>query len=162
MNSVEIDWKILVGQIINFAILFFVLKTLVYKPFLALLKTRREKIEEGINKSIEADKKLDKIGEMRVDLERINEEEKKKILIKAEEEAKKRLEEANRKAEEERSAILSKAQKEADVLKESEKEETKKKTIENAFNLTEKLLKENIDEKKGKQIAEDFLSKLKV
>ncbi len=162
MNSVEIDWKILVGQIINFAILFFVLKTLIYKPFLNLLKTRREKIEEGINKSIEADKELSKIGEMKSDLERINEEEKKKILVKAEDEAKKRLEEANKKAEEERSAILAKAQKEADVLKESEKEETKKKTIENAFNLTEKLLKESIDEKKGKQIAEDFLSKLKV
>ena len=162
MNSVEIDWKILVGQIINFAILFFVLKTLIYKPFLNLLKTRREKIEEGINKSIEADKELSKIGEMKSDLERINEEEKKKILVKAEDEAKKRLEEANKKAEEERSAILAKAQKEADVLRESEKEETKKKTIENAFNLTEKLLKESIDEKKGKQIAEDFLSKLKV
>jgi len=162
MSSVEIDWKILVGQIVNFAILFFVLKALVYKPFLNLLKTRREKIEEGINKSIEADKQLSKIGEMKVDLERINEEEKKKILIKAEEEAKKRLDEANRKAEEERSAVLAKAQKEADALKESEKDETKKKTIENAFNLTEKLLKESIDEKKGKQIAEDFLSKLKI
>jgi len=162
MSSVEIDWKILVGQIINFAILFFVLKTLIYKPFLNILKTRREKIEEGINKSIEADKELSKVGEMRIDLERINEEEKKKILIKAEEEAKKRIEEANKKAEEERSAVLAKAQKEAEALKESEREETKKKTIENAFNLTEKLLKENIDEKKGKQIAEDFLSKLKV
>ncbi|MCK9446348.1 F0F1 ATP synthase subunit B [bacterium] len=162
MSSVEIDWKILVGQIVNFAILFFVLKALVYKPFLNLLKTRREKIEEGINKSIEADKQLSKIGEMKVDLERINEEEKKKILIKAEEEAKKRLDEANRKAEEERSAVLAKAQKEADALRESEKDETKKKTIENAFNLTEKLLKESIDDKKGKQIAEDFLSKLKI
>lgn len=162
MNSVEIDWKILAGQIINFAILFFVLKILIYKPFLNLLKTRREKIEEGINKSIEADKELSKIGEMKEELKKINEEEKKKILIKADEEAKKRLEEANIKAEEERSAVLEKAQKEADALKESEKEETKKKTIENSFNLAEKLLRESIDEKKGKQIAEDFLSKLKI
>lgn len=162
MSSVEIDWKILVGQLVNFAILFFVLKTLIYKPFLNLLKTRREKIEEGINKSIEAEKELSKLGEMKVDLERINEEEKKKILIKAEEEAKKRLEEANKKAEDERSAILAKAQKDAESLKEAEKKETRKKTIDNAFQLTEKLLKENIDEKKGKQIAEDFLSKLKV
>ena len=162
MSSVEIDWKILVGQIINFAILFFVLKALIYKPFLNLLKSRREKIEEGINKSIEAEKELSKIGEMKIDLERINEEEKRKILIKAEEEAKKRLEEANRKAEDERSVVLAKAQKEAEALKESEKEETKKKTIENAFSLTEKLLKESIDDKKGKKIAEDFLSKLKI
>ena len=162
MSSVEIDWKILVGQLVNFAILFFVLKALVYKPFLALLKTRREKIEEGISKSVEAEKQLSKLGEMRTDLERINEEEKKKILIRADEEAKKRVDEANKKAEEERSAVLAKAQKEADALKEAEKEATKKKTIENAFNLTEKLLKESINEAKGKQIAEDFLSKLKI
>ena len=162
MSSVEIDWKILVGQIVNFAILFFILKVLIYKPFLNLLKIRSEKIEEGVNKSIEADKQLSKIGEMKVDLEKINQEEKKRILIKADEEAKKRLEEANIKAEEERSAVLAKAQKEADALRESEKDETKKKTIENAFNLTEKLLKESIDDKKGKQIAEDFLSKLKI
>lgn len=162
MSSLEIDWKILVGQIVNFAILFFILKVLIYKPFLNLLKTRREKIEEGINKSIEADKQLSKIGEMKVDLERINQEEKKKILIRADEEAKKRLDEANKKAEEDRSAVLAKAQKEADALKESGKEEIRKETIENAFNLTEKLLKETIDQKKGKQIAEDFLSKLKI
>lgn len=162
MSSVEIDWKILVGQLVNFAILFFVLKTLIYKPFLNLLKTRREKIEEGITKSVEAEKQLSKLGEMRTDLERINEEEKKKILIKADEEAKKRVDEANKKAEEERSAVLAKAQKEAEALKEAEKEATKKKTIENAFNLTEKLLKESIDEAKGKKIAEDFLSKLKI
>jgi F-type H+-transporting ATPase subunit b len=162
MSSVEIDWKILVGQLVNFAILFFVLKALIYKPFLNLLKTRREKIEEGISKSIEAEKELSKLGEMRTDLERINEEEKKKILIKADEEAKKRVDEANKKAEAERSAVLAKAQKEAEALKEAEKEATKKKTIENAFNLTEKLLKESIDETKGKKIAEDFLSKLKI
>ena len=162
MSSVEIDWKILVGQIINFAILFFVLKYFIYKPFLNLLKTRREKIEEGINKSIQAEKELSKIGEMKSELERISEEEKKKVLIKAEDEAKKRLEEANKKAEDEKSAILAKARKEAEDLKAEEEEATKKKTIENAFAITEKLLKENIDEKKGKQIAEDFLKKLKV
>ena len=39
---------------------------------------------------------------------------------------------------------------------------TKKKIIDNAFLLTEKLLKESIDATKGKEISEDFLSKIKV
>jgi len=162
MEGVEIDWKILVGQIINFAILFFVLKTFIYKPFLNLLKSRREKIEEGINKSIEADKRLGKIDELKSAIEKKGEEEKKKILSKAEEEAKKRVEESTKKAEEERSVLLAKARKEAEDLKEKEREETKKQTIDNAFALAEKLLKEEIDEKKGKQITEEFLKKLKV
>ena len=75
--NVEIDWKILVGQIINFAILFFVLKAFVYKPFLNLMKARRDKIEDGVNKTIEADKQLNKVQEMRQEMEKVTEEEKK-------------------------------------------------------------------------------------
>jgi len=161
MNSVEIDWKILVGQFVNFTILFFVLKALVYKPFLNLLKKRREKIEDGVSKSLEAEEKLVKLGELKSDLERKNAEEREKILLKTQEEAKKRLEDSILKAEEERQGILAKAKKEAEDLIEKEKELTKKKTIENAFSLAENLLKENIDDKKGKEIADNFLSKIK-
>lgn len=161
MNSVEIDWKILVGQFVNFTILFFVLKALVYKPFLNLLKKRREKIEDGVSKSLEAEEKLVKLGELKSDLERKNAEEREKILLKTQEEAKKRLEDSILKAEEERQGILAKAKKEAEDLIEKEKELTKRKTIENAFSLAENLLKENIDDKKGKEIADNFLSKLK-
>jgi len=161
MNSVEIDWKILVGQIINFAILFFVLKSFIYRPFLNLMKSRREKIEAGINKSIEADDRLNKVQELRQEMERKMEEEKKRILSLAEADAKKRAEESLKKSEEERAALLVKARKEAEDLKEKEIEKTKKETIDNAFSLAEKLLKENIDEKKGKQITDEFLKKLK-
>lgn len=161
MSGLEINWKILVGQIVDFAILFFILKLLIYKPFLNLLKTRREKIEEGINKSIEAEGKLGELRELKDKMERENDEKKKEVLLKAQEEAKKRSEESARKAEEEKEALLLKAKKEAEEIKEKEKEATKKQTIENAFVLTEKLLKENIDQKKGKEISEDFLSKIK-
>ncbi|MFA5228165.1 MAG: F0F1 ATP synthase subunit B [Candidatus Paceibacterota bacterium] len=161
MSGLEVDWKILIGQIVNFTILFFVLKFLLYKPFLNLLKTRREKIEEGIKKSIEAEEKL---GELRLTKEKIEkegEEKKKTVLLNAQEEAKKRSEEIAKKAEDERQDLLIKAKKEAEEIKEKEKEETKKRTIENAFLLAENLLQENIDEKKGKEITEKFLSKIK-
>jgi len=161
MNGLEIDWKILVGQIVNFAILFFLLKAVVYKPFLSLLSKRKKKIEEGVNKSIEADDRLSKIGEFKKNMEEKSEVERKSVLMKAEEEAKRRTEESAKKAEEEKLAILTKARKEAEEIKEKRKEETNKETIENAFGLAEKILKENIDEKKGKQIIDDFLSKLK-
>lgn len=162
MSGLEIDWKILIGQIVNFAILFFVLKLFVYKPFLSVLKTRREKIEGGVNKLIEAEGRLSQLGEIKKKMEERSEEERKLILIKAEKEAKKRADESAKKAGEEKSALLAKARKEAEEIKEKEKEETRKKMIDNAFALSEKLLKESIDEKKGKQITEDFLSNLKV
>ena len=148
MEGLEINWMVFIGQLINFAILFFVLKVFAYKPFLAMVNKRREKIAEGVNKSVEAEEKLAKLSSIKKNMEAENEAKKKEIILAADEEAKKRLSEALEKSEKERAAILLKAEKEAQSLKESEKEKTRKETVGNAFALAEKLLKENIDEKK--------------
>lgn len=160
MEGLEIDWKVFIGQLINFAILFFLLKQFVYGPFMAMVKKRREKIEEGVNKSLEAEEKLAKLLDTKQKMEADNETKRKEIIFEADEEAKKRIVTANEKAEQERSAILTKAEKEAVALKEKEKEQTRKETINNAFVLAEKLLSENIDQTKNKKITEDFLSKI--
>jgi F-type H+-transporting ATPase subunit b len=160
MEGLEIDWKVFIGQLINFAILFFLLKQFVYGPFMAMLKKRREKIEEGVNKSIEAEEKLAKLLDVKQKMEADNESRRKEIISGADEEAKKRLVVANEKAEQERATLLSKAEKEAIALKEKEKEQTRKATIDNAFALAEKLLAENIDQTKNKKITEEFLSKI--
>lgn len=44
-----INWKLLIAQIINFGILFIVLKKFAYKPILDMLKERQEKIVAGLN-----------------------------------------------------------------------------------------------------------------
>jgi F-type H+-transporting ATPase subunit b len=160
MEGLEIDWKVFIGQLINFAILFFLLKQFVYGPFMAMVKKRREKIEEGVNKSLEAEEKLAKLLDTKQKMEADNEAKRKEIIFEADEEAKKRIVVANEKAEQERSAILTKAEKEAVALKEKEKEQTRKETINNAFALAEKLLSESIDQTKNKKITEDFLSKI--
>jgi F-type H+-transporting ATPase subunit b len=43
-----IDWKIMLAQLINFAVVFFVLKKFAYKPILNLLDARKKKIEDGL------------------------------------------------------------------------------------------------------------------
>ncbi|MCK9578444.1 F0F1 ATP synthase subunit B [bacterium] len=162
MEGLEIDWKVLVGQIINFAILFFLLTYFVYKPFLALLKERREKIAEGIKKAQEADEKMLEIEKTKDASDIKNEENRKAIILKAEGEAKTRAGEILQSAEQEKINIIAKAQKDSEVLKEKEKENTKKEIIENAFSLAEKVLKENIDNEKSKKITAEFLNKLKI
>jgi len=162
MEGLEIDWKVLVGQIINFAILFGLLSYFVYKPFLSLLKTRREKIAEGIKKAQDAEDRMREIEKTKDEADIKNEADRKVLILRAEGEAKSRAGEIIQSAEEERSNILAKAQKESGVLKEKEIEKTKKEIIDNAFDLAEKILKENIDKDKSKKITTEFLSKLKV
>ncbi len=44
IHSLGIEWKILIAQIVNFAILFFVLRYFAYRPLLKVLRERREGI----------------------------------------------------------------------------------------------------------------------
>lgn len=43
-----IDWKMMLAQLINFGIVFFILRAFAYKPILKLLDNRRKKIEDGL------------------------------------------------------------------------------------------------------------------
>lgn len=160
--NVEIDWKILVGQIVNFAILFFVLKYFIYRPFLSLLERRRKRIEEGVRMSAEAEENLKKIAEAKRRMEEKNEEERKAILIKADQDAKKRVEEGMKEADKQKAALLEKAEKDALDLKAREVEKTRRQIVDNAFALTEKLLAENMSDAKNSKITEDFLINLKI
>lgn len=158
----DIDWKILIAQIINFAILFFILKKFLYKPFFDLLENRRKKIQDGIDNSLKADERIAQLKEWKASMEKKNNDDRMAILAKAQKEAKRREDQVIKDAEEKKATLLAKAQKEAEDLKKKEADLTKRKTVENAFYLAEKLLKESIDKEKGKKISEEFLSKLEI
>jgi len=77
-----INWILLAAQIINFLIVLYVLKRLLYKPVLQMLKNREQTIKEGLKQAEDA----------RIALERAAEKER-EILTKAQTEAKKLLDE---------------------------------------------------------------------
>jgi len=59
-----IDWRLLLSQAVNFILLVIVLRLFVYKPVLNILQKRREKIEEGVAKTEEADVRLRKVDDI--------------------------------------------------------------------------------------------------
>ncbi len=60
LSHLGIDWKLLLAQVVNFAILFFVLKKFAYKPILGILRKRSDDIEEGLRASEESKERLSK------------------------------------------------------------------------------------------------------
>jgi len=48
MQSIGIDWKILVPQIVNFLVLLVILRILLYKPILKMLSDRKSNIENSL------------------------------------------------------------------------------------------------------------------
>ncbi len=63
MESLGLDWKILIAQIVNFCILFFILNKLLYKPLIKALDARNKKISDSVKNSQEIEERLKKIEE---------------------------------------------------------------------------------------------------
>ena len=87
LKNFGVDPVLVGAQIVNFLIIFYLLKKFLYKPVLGMLKKRADKIEEGLKQAEES----------RLALEKTLEEEK-KILSKAQDEAKKIIEESRTQA----------------------------------------------------------------
>ena len=63
LANLGIDGKLLIAQLINFAILLFVLKKFLYKPILDFLDKRKKLIQEGLENAEKIDEKLEAISE---------------------------------------------------------------------------------------------------
>ena len=63
ISTFHIDIKLIIAQLVNFAIVLFVLKKFAYGPVLKLMTERTEKIEKGIENAENAGKKLAEITE---------------------------------------------------------------------------------------------------
>jgi F-type H+-transporting ATPase subunit b len=106
-----VDWKLLFSQVVNFLLIFFVLKITVYKPLLSILAERKKKIEIGLEKAVEADKRLSEISEIKV------------LKVKeAQKEAAEIIREAGIKGKEEEEKIMGQALKKEKEIEERGKE----------------------------------------
>ena len=66
ITNFGIDWKMLLSQITAFFVLFFLLRFLAYKPILAILKKRQEKIDLGLAHAKEAQTRLQEIDKISI------------------------------------------------------------------------------------------------
>jgi len=148
------------AQIINFVIIFIILKKLLYKPVLDMIRKREKEINEGIKNSEIADEKLIAA-----------EEKEKQIIQKANERAKKIIEDAKIEAEEESLKSQEKTKKETEKMlsqaRESIEQEVKnteekltKKIGSIAISLLQKSLVGVFGEKEQKIILEKASSQL--
>ena len=126
-HAFGIEWKLLVIQMINFAIALFVLYRYAYKPIMAMLLKRETEIKEGVEaaagaKAAEQAIKGEKEGILRtaredggkiVDgLRKQGIEEERRIMREAQEKSTVLLDDSRKKAEEERAYILRESEKE--------------------------------------------------
>jgi F-type H+-transporting ATPase subunit b len=154
IGTFHIDYKILIAQIVNFAIVLFVLYKFAYGPLLKVMTDRTEKIEKGLKDAEEANKKLTE-----------TEEKEKKVLGEARKEAQVIIDTAEKTALKNKEELLEEAKKKSDEIvanTQKQLEEEKKRMISEVKSeiadlvvaATGKVIYEKMDDKKDKEIIE--------
>ncbi|MCK5044157.1 F0F1 ATP synthase subunit B [Candidatus Parcubacteria bacterium] len=157
LENLGIDWRILLGQIINFLVVLYVLKRFAYKPFLTVLNKRQTKIAEGIKNSEEAEKRIKMVNIQRDKV--LNNAQKKaaQTLQENEERAKIKADQIISEGQKQKAEILSGAKQRGETEVKKMQEKQNEKIMDVSLSLVEKILKEKIDTKKDKEIISDFL-----
>ncbi len=154
LGALGISLPALIFELINFAILFWVLRRYAYKPILGALERRRKTIEDSLKAAAEAQAEKAAISEQRT-----------KILAEAKSHAAEIISEARLEAEKKKNGIISEAESSAEHIIEQAKRETtrqleaaRKELASEARTLvvaaTSRLIEEKLDEKRDAALLE--------
>ena len=160
IHKLGIDWKLIIAQIINFAILLFILYKFVYHPVLAMLDKRSRMIAKGLEDAKKSEELLKNIEEERI--AKLNEAERKvgallnQAKVDAETMKKSIVEEANRQSED----MLKRAQFQIAEEKEKIVEEAKREVVDYAIIVAGKVLEKEFDSTHQKKLTDAVLKEM--
>lgn len=149
----------IIAAMINFLILYLILKKVFFKPVNNIINSRKKEIENSYDQ-LEQSKK--EIEAMRIESEKkINniKQEGSELLENYKQKAEKTYSEIINNAEKESELILQRAKKEAEYEEEKVKNKIKKEIVDVSFLMTEKVLEKRIDEEEHRKLINEFITK---
>ncbi len=152
ISTFHIDIKLIIAQLVNFAIVLFVLYKFAYGPILKMMTERTEKIEKGIKDAESAGAKLTEIVEKEKAVLVEARKQAQEIVASAEAVAVKNREELIVAAKEQSEKILADAEKKIEMEKNKMMQEVKGQIAELVVAATGKLISEKIDGEKDEEL----------
>ena len=159
-SLLSVNPGLIIWTMVVFVLFVLLLKKLAWKPLIGALNQR----EESILNAIENAEKLNKEAEQLIEQNKKNladaNAQSMKIINESKDAANKVREDLIQKANEDARKILDNAKMELEKQKESALSEMKDKISEIAVQAAEKIISENLDAKKQRELIGDFLSKV--
>jgi F-type H+-transporting ATPase subunit b len=152
ISTFHIDWKLIIAQLVNFAIVLFVLKKFAYGPVLKLMNERTEKIEKGLKDAESSHKKLAEIAEKEKEVLIEAKKAAQEIVASAEAVAIKNKEEIISQTKVQSEKILADAEKKIELEKNQMMQEVKGQIAELVILAAGKVIGEKIDGEKDKNL----------
>ena len=156
----SINPGLIIWQIFIFIILLFILKKIAWKPLLTALHTREQTIKDSIDQA----EQLKKDAEILIEQNKKNMAEANvqsmKIINEAKDMANKMRDELITKANQDSRKLLDQAKAEITQEKESAMSDLRNEVSDLAIKAAEKIINDNLDEKRQKKIVNDFISQI--
>lgn len=158
MEALGINPNLLITQILNFIILFILLRLLLYKPILNMLNSRKQKIQESLEyaervkrDAADQQKEFDrKLEETRREMQaavaaaaQSGERERETILAQARDDARKMIDQAKGQIEYERKQMLS---------------DLREEVVRLSLLAAQRVVSQSLDDKAHRQLVSDFLA----
>ncbi|MDK3160328.1 F0F1 ATP synthase subunit B [Kamptonema cortianum] len=160
IHLLGISWPKLIGQIVGFGIVLFVLQKFGFKPVLAMLEARREKIAEGIANAERVKKELAQAQVKSQEILDAAEKQAQKHIEEAREAATRILNEQTQKAIAQAEAIIKQAREASALDTERQRAELKKEIGRLVVETTAQVLSKTLDDNDRKRLNEETIRHL--
>lgn len=154
LENLGVNWPFFISQLVNFAILFFLLKRFLYKPILEMLEKRRVEIEKGLAEAKRAAEEGKKLDEERALMLLQTKNETKVLLDNAVQTSAKIKEEMLKEAEAKAKETIALAAVRAEEEKKKMLADVKDEVLALAKEMAEKVLREKITPKEDEKYIE--------
>jgi F-type H+-transporting ATPase subunit b len=155
LGKIGFDWPVALANLINFIIIFFILKRFAFKPIQKIVNERQKKIEEGIENAEKAEANLlaaEKTKEKKIEEARMKANQ---IIATAQKKGDEMLDETQIRAVKEKERIIRDGEQAVEESKKKIKKEVEKEMSGLIIDGIEKVLQENLNEETQK----DYIKK---
>lgn len=158
LGKLGFDWKVALANLVNFLLIYYLLRNVVFKKLGNAIKERREKIKEGLDDAEKAKTALIMANHEKEKILAEGHMEVKELLVEAEATKSSIIDSAKVEAEAEARKIKEDSMREIESLAERQAKEVKEKSVDLIISGMEKVLKSEIDAKKAEKIVKDLIA----
>jgi F-type H+-transporting ATPase subunit b len=159
--ALGIDWKILVAQLINFAIIFWLLKRFAFGPVTKILEERRQRVEKSIDTASEIEKEKIDIEAKSKEIMQKAQKEAQEIVVAAKTSIKEEQNKIRSQADEQAAKLLKEAKEQIDQMKRDSKKELAQEIGFLVAAATQKVVSSDLDKTEKNKIAQNVSESIK-
>jgi F-type H+-transporting ATPase subunit b len=160
LGKIGFDWQVALVNLLNFLVIFWLLKRFFWKGIKKSISERKAKITQGLEDAKRASTDRQMAEKLREENVSEAKQEANTIVASANSKGKDIVEEAKNKAGDERSIILKKAEVDAEQAHKKMQSDFKSEAAELVVAATESLLKEGMDKVKNEELIKKTIEKL--